>query len=116
MRVTASRHRVAKIAVQIEEGVPQMLAAAGDGVPIVGIIEVADIVQGAHEHGLRNVAVLKRLHEVGAEVDVVIKLFEVLIDGDQLAELMIDHGLGVVTTKSYELKEVSNDFFDESEG
>jgi restriction system protein len=40
----------------------------------------------------------------------------VLIDGDQLAELMIEHGLGVVTTKTYELKEVSNDFFDESEG
>ena len=41
----------------------------------------------------------------------------VLIDGDQLAELMmIDHGLGVVTSKTYELKEVSNDFFDETEG
>ncbi len=40
----------------------------------------------------------------------------VLIDGDQLTELMIDHGLGVVTSKTYELKEVSNDFFDESEG
>jgi restriction system protein len=40
----------------------------------------------------------------------------VLIDGDQLAELMIEHGLGVVTAKTYELKEVSNDFFDESEG
>ena len=40
----------------------------------------------------------------------------VLIDGDRLAELMIEHGLGVVTTKTYELKEVSNDFFDESEG
>ncbi len=40
----------------------------------------------------------------------------VLIDGDQLADLMIEHGLGVVTTKTYELKEVSNDFFDESEG
>jgi restriction system protein len=39
----------------------------------------------------------------------------VLIDGDQLAGLMIEHGLGVVTTKTYELKEVSNDFFDESE-
>jgi restriction system protein len=39
----------------------------------------------------------------------------VLINGDQLAELMIDHGLGVVTTKTFELKEVSNDFFDESE-
>ena len=40
----------------------------------------------------------------------------VLIDGDQLADLMIEHGLGVVTAKTYELKEVSNDFFDESEG
>jgi restriction endonuclease Mrr len=28
---------------------------------------------------------------------------------------MIEHGLGVVTTKTYELREVSNDFFDESE-
>ena len=40
----------------------------------------------------------------------------VLIDGPQLADLMIDHNVGVVLTKSYELKEVSNDFFDEDEG
>ncbi|WP_435011396.1 restriction endonuclease [Tundrisphaera lichenicola] len=40
----------------------------------------------------------------------------VLIDGDQLAGLMIEHGLGVTTTETYELKVVSNDFFDESEG
>lgn len=40
----------------------------------------------------------------------------VLIDGEQLAELMIEHSLGVTTTKTYELKEVSNDFFDEDEG
>ncbi len=39
----------------------------------------------------------------------------VLIDGDQLASLMIEHNLGVTTTKTYSLKEVSNDFFDESE-
>ncbi|WP_435020594.1 restriction endonuclease [Tundrisphaera sp. TA3] len=39
----------------------------------------------------------------------------VLIDGDRLADLMIEHNLGVTTTKVYELKEVSNDFFDESE-
>jgi restriction system protein len=39
----------------------------------------------------------------------------VLINGDQLADLMIDHGLGVTTTKTYEIREVSNDFFDESE-
>lgn len=40
----------------------------------------------------------------------------VLIDGERLAELMIDHGVGVTTTKVYELREVSNDFFDEDEG
>jgi restriction system protein len=40
----------------------------------------------------------------------------VLINGDQLADFMIDHGLGVTTTKVYEIREVSNDFFDESEG
>lgn len=39
----------------------------------------------------------------------------VLIDGGKLAELMIEHNLGVTTTKCYLLKEVSNDFFDESE-
>jgi restriction system protein len=40
----------------------------------------------------------------------------VLIDGPQLADLMIDHNVGVLPTKSFELKEVSNDFFDEDEG
>jgi restriction system protein len=40
----------------------------------------------------------------------------VLIDGERLTELMIEHNLGVVRTKTYELKEVSNDFFDEDEG
>lgn len=40
----------------------------------------------------------------------------VLIGGERLAELMIDHGVGVTTTKVYELREVSNDFFDEDEG
>ena len=40
----------------------------------------------------------------------------VLIDGVTLAELMLDHDVGVTRTKVYELKEVSNDFFDEDEG
>jgi restriction system protein len=40
----------------------------------------------------------------------------VLIDGGRLAELIIEHNLGVTTTKTYTLREVSNDFFDESEG
>ena len=40
----------------------------------------------------------------------------VLIDGPKLASLMIEHNVGVNPTKLYELKEVSNDFFDEDEG
>jgi len=40
----------------------------------------------------------------------------VLVDGDRLAELLIEHDLGVTTTKTYALKEVSNDFFDQDEG
>jgi restriction system protein len=39
----------------------------------------------------------------------------VLIDGDQLAELMILHNVGVTTTENYELKALSGDFFDEDE-
>ena len=40
----------------------------------------------------------------------------VLIAGPQLADLMIDHHIGVSLSKTFELKEVSNDFFDEDEG
>lgn len=40
----------------------------------------------------------------------------VLIDGQKLAELMIEHNVGVNLTKLYELKEVSHDFFDEDAG
>jgi len=40
----------------------------------------------------------------------------VLIDGPTLADLMIEHNVGVTTTRRYELKDVSNDFFDEDEG
>jgi restriction system protein len=40
----------------------------------------------------------------------------VLIGGQKLADLMIEYKVGVTTTKVYELKEVSNDFFDDDEG
>ncbi|MGB8507680.1 MAG: restriction endonuclease [Pyrinomonadaceae bacterium] len=35
----------------------------------------------------------------------------VLIDGAQLAELMIDHGVGVTSIKKYEIKRVDSDYF-----
>ena len=36
----------------------------------------------------------------------------VLIDGDQLAQLMIDYNLGVTTQISYEIKKMDTDYFD----
>jgi len=37
----------------------------------------------------------------------------VLIDGEELAQLMIDHGLGVNTVSTYELKKIDSDYFSE---
>lgn len=37
----------------------------------------------------------------------------VLIDGQRLAELMIDHDVGVSVTTNYQLKRIDSDFFDE---
>ena len=35
----------------------------------------------------------------------------VLIDGDQLTQLMIDHGVGVSRVTSYEIKKIDSDYF-----
>ena len=37
----------------------------------------------------------------------------VLIDGDRLAELMIDHNVGVSTRETYEVKRIDSDYFGE---
>ena len=39
----------------------------------------------------------------------------VLIDGEKLCHLMIEHGVGVTTKRSYEVLNISEDFFDEGE-
>lgn len=39
----------------------------------------------------------------------------VLIDGDKLCQLMIEHRVGVTPKRSYELLDISEDFFDEDE-
>jgi restriction system protein len=38
----------------------------------------------------------------------------VLLDGQMLANLMIEHGVGVSTERSYELKRVDSDYFSEA--
>jgi len=35
----------------------------------------------------------------------------VLIDGAELAELMIDHGVGVTPIRNYEIKRIDSDYF-----
>ena len=37
----------------------------------------------------------------------------VLVDGQQLAQLMIEYDFGVTVRKTYELKTIDRDFFDE---
>lgn len=37
----------------------------------------------------------------------------VLIDGQQLAELMIEHNLGVTSKEVYEVKQIDSDYFSE---
>lgn len=37
----------------------------------------------------------------------------VLVDGERLANLMIEYNLGVTTTQTYEVKRVDYDFFNE---
>lgn len=39
----------------------------------------------------------------------------VLIDGDELAELMIDHNVGVSVAQVYEVKRIDSDYFAEGE-
>ena len=39
----------------------------------------------------------------------------VLIDGEELAELMIEHGIGVATAATYEVKRIDSDYFSEEE-
>ncbi|SJZ50335.1 restriction endonuclease [Anaerorhabdus furcosa] len=46
-----------------------------------------------------------------AEKQLQVKL--VLVDGEKLTELMIKYGLGVSVIKTYELKQIDNDYFEE---
>jgi restriction system protein len=40
----------------------------------------------------------------------------VLVDGDRLARLMIEHDIGVLTSRTYQLKKVNSDYFDSAVG
>jgi len=38
----------------------------------------------------------------------------VLVDGEAFANLMVDHGVGVSLERSYEVKRLDSDYFDEA--
>jgi restriction system protein len=57
------------------------------------------ITSGAYTDGARKAA-----ERANAKV--------VLIDGEQLAQLMIDHGVGVADQKAYVIKKLDSDYFD----
>ncbi len=57
------------------------------------------IISGAFTNGARQAA-----EKANAKV--------VLIDGEELAELMIDHGVGVADYKLYNIRKVDTDYFD----
>ena len=40
----------------------------------------------------------------------------VLIDGQHLAQLMIDHDIGVATDRAYVIKKLDLDYFDDEDG
>ena len=39
-----------------------------------------------------------------------------MIEGQKLAELMIDHGIGVTTTQTYAIRKMDLDYFADGEG
>ena len=39
----------------------------------------------------------------------------VLLDGDEIAELMIDHGVGVTPVATFIVKRIDSDYFEESQ-
>jgi restriction system protein len=55
--------------------------------------------------GAFTAGALKAAHEAAVRI--------VLIDGEQLAELMIDHGVGVADSRAYSVKKMDNDYFEE---
>ena len=51
----------------------------------------------------------KEAWEYAARIEIKI----VLIDGEMLAQLLIDHNVGVTTVSSYETKRIDSDYFSE---
>ncbi len=67
------------------------------------------LIQGSLPHRNDEIHQIRGLLESAANIDTKI----ILVNGTRLAELMIDHGVGVVSEATYELKRVDSDYFSE---
>ncbi|HNA80959.1 MAG TPA: restriction endonuclease [Thiobacillaceae bacterium] len=70
-----------------------------------------DALAKAHskKHDITTSTFSKEAHDYASRIENKI----VLIDGEQLAQLMIDHGLGVSPVALFEVKKLDSDYFSE---
>jgi hypothetical protein len=81
----------------------------------VGRPEIQKFVGALHGKRARKGVFITTGYFSGEALDYVSRIDPkvVLIDGQQIAELMIDFGIGVTPTVSYEIKRIDADYFDE---
>jgi restriction system protein len=84
----------------------------------VGSREVRDFVGGMETYRSRKGVLITTsgFSKDAREYVTQIERRVVLIDGRRLAELMIDHGVGVATARTFAVQKIDLDYFDEGEG
>jgi restriction system protein len=89
--------------------------ADGNGVGRPEIQKFAGALQG---HRARKGVFITTSHFSREAADYVTRIDSkiVLIDGETLAQLMIDYGLGVASVASYEIKKIDSDYFVDGDG
>lgn len=82
----------------------------------VGEPQLRDFVGALHAHRARKGVFITTSNFTAAAKSYVEKVeFKIsLIDGQRLAELMIDFGVGVSLSHTYEIKKIDSDYFDEA--
>jgi restriction system protein len=82
----------------------------GDSVGRPEVQKFAGALQGQQAHKgvfITTSAFSKEAQEYAAKIPTKI----VLVDGELLAQLMIEHGVGTATVKTYEIKQIDSDYF-----
>ncbi len=74
---------------------------------IIGVAMLVALPASAEENTIT--LAINKAHLIQLDTDANV----VLIDGDTLTKLMVDHNVGVSTVDRYEIKKVDTDFFSE---